>query len=127
MIKKMITKFEEVGCFELISLRMKKCLQHLKKMGPQTSNGLKTVSARLIVRSSDNSYRMLHKILRNIIHSYPYITHTQEILPANMPERHNFDQEFLSRMDNEWLRNILWRDKRSSSSNDLSSDKIAES
>ncbi|GBM92023.1 hypothetical protein AVEN_126350-1 [Araneus ventricosus] len=56
----------------------------------------------------------VRKILRNILQCYPFkITHAQELVPANLPEREVFALQFLAIMevDNAWPWNILWTDE----------------
>ena len=70
-------------------------------------------SVRKIVASLDMPVSKVHKILRSILHCYPYkITYVQELFPADLPVRRTFTLEILSGMEveNKWLWNILWLD-----------------
>ncbi|GBL92848.1 hypothetical protein AVEN_4549-1 [Araneus ventricosus] len=56
----------------------------------------------------------VRKILRNILQYFSFkITHVQELVPADLPEREAFAPKFLARMevDNSWPWNILWADE----------------
>ncbi len=111
-LKNMIQKFEETGSFEVKSGRGRKSIASTSvvedvatALEEGTSSGVQTCSARGIARCLDMPASTVHKIIRNILHCYPYkITHVQELLPADLPRRQAFALEFLARMavDNEW-------------------------
>ncbi|GBM00545.1 hypothetical protein AVEN_77355-1 [Araneus ventricosus] len=80
----------------------------------ESSGGVLPCSAREISRALDRPVSTVHKILRNILHCYPYkISHVQELFPSDLPARETFALEFLARMelDNEWPWKILWTDE----------------
>ena len=65
-----------------------------------TSSGVQTFSASGIARCLDMPASTVHKIIRIILHRYPYkITHVQELLPTDLPRREAFALEFLVRME----------------------------
>lgn len=119
-LKSMIKKFEATGSFGVKSGRGRKAVALTSVEDVATAleegsnSGAQTCSARGIARTVDMPVSTVNKILRNILHCYPYkITHVQELLPADLPIRHTFALEFLARMevDNEWPWNILWTDE----------------
>ena len=71
----------------------------------ESSSGVKPCSARGIARTLDRSASTVHKILRNILHCYPYkIGYVQELFPSDLLAREIFALKFLvyMEMDKEW-------------------------
>ncbi|GBN45639.1 hypothetical protein AVEN_99126-1 [Araneus ventricosus] len=76
----------------------------------ESSSVLGTCRALGISRTLDMAVSTVRKILRNILQCYPFkITHVQELVPADLPEREAFIQQFLAGMEvhNAWPWNIL--------------------
>ena len=74
------------------------------------SIGEQICSASDIALCLDMVVRTVPKVIRNILHCYPYkIAHVQELLPGDLPRREAFFLEFLARMEvnNERPWNIL--------------------
>ncbi|GFU78732.1 retrovirus-related Pol polyprotein from transposon opus [Trichonephila clavipes] len=66
----------------------------------ETSGDLQSCSARGIARTLDSPVSTVHKILRNILHSYPCkISHLDEFLPPDLPARDILVLEFLTRIE----------------------------
>lgn len=119
-LRSMIKKFEATGSFAVKSGRGRKAVALTSvedvatALEEESNSGVQACSARGIGRTLDMPVSTVNKILRNILHCYPYkITHVQQLLPADLPIRHTFALEFLARMevDNEWPWNILWTDE----------------
>ena len=70
-------------------------------------------SARAVSRQLDVSYGTVWKILRKIVHFFPYkISHKQQLLGTDTERRLSFALTFIARMevDDFWPWNILWSD-----------------
>ena len=67
----------------------------------QSSGGAKPCNARGIARTLDRLLlSTVHKILRNILLSYPYkISHVQELFLSDLPAREAFVSKILARME----------------------------
>ena len=63
-----------------------------------SSGGMQSCSAQEITRKLNKPVSTLHKILRNILHCYPYKCHVQELFPADLLPRKTLALEFLARM-----------------------------
>ncbi|GBN75379.1 hypothetical protein AVEN_8064-1 [Araneus ventricosus] len=116
---KMIQKFEKTGSFAVQSGRGRKRIDSTvveevaTAVQEESSGGVQPCSAREIARTLDRPVSTVNKILRNILHCYPYkISHVQESFPSDLPARETFALKFLARMelDNEWPWKILWTD-----------------
>ncbi|GBM67478.1 hypothetical protein AVEN_18366-1 [Araneus ventricosus] len=78
-----------------------------------SSSALGTCSERGITRTLDMPVSTVRKILRNTL-QYPFkIRHVQELVPADLPKRESFAQQFLARMevDNSWPWTVLWTEE----------------
>ncbi|GFW58718.1 uncharacterized protein TNCV_379011 [Trichonephila clavipes] len=63
----------------------------------ESSGGLQPCSTRGIAGTLDGSVAKMHKILRNILHCYPYqISHAQKLLPSDLPARETFALELFA-------------------------------
>ena len=61
---------------------------------------MKHCRAREIARTLDRRVSTGHKILRNILHCYPYkISYVQELFSSDLPVRETFALELLVRME----------------------------
>jgi hypothetical protein len=114
----MVTKFEETFNVKPGRGRKRNAPSSVEDVATAlqegSCGGAQTCSARGIARTLDMPVSTVHKILRNILHCYPYkITHVQELLQADLPARHTFALAFLARMevDNDWPWNVLWTDE----------------
>ena len=97
---------DEINCFNV----SRRC-GHSIIGQEETSYSVQMFSARGIARPLDMSVSKVHAIFSNILRCYLYkITHVQKLLLADLPVRHKFVLEFLSRLevDNDWAWNILW-------------------
>ncbi|GBN48379.1 hypothetical protein AVEN_22513-1 [Araneus ventricosus] len=119
-LRKMIDKSEELGSFDVKCGRGRKSIASTSvedvatALQEASSRALGTCSARRISRTLDIPVRKVRKILRNILQCYPFkITHVQELVPADLPEREAFALQFLARMevDHAWTWDILWADE----------------
>ena len=106
-LKNMIQKFEETGSFEVTPGRGRKSIASTSvvvqdvasALKEETSSGVETCRASGIARCLDMPTSMMHNIMRNILHYYPYkITLVHELLPADLPRREAFALEFLARI-----------------------------
>ena len=81
-----------------------------KALEEGTSSGMQTSSAHGLARCLDMPASTVHKIIRNILHCYPYkMINVQELLSDGLPRREAFVLEFLVRMVvNEWPWKISW-------------------
>lgn len=71
-------------------------------------------SGREIGRIHKVSWSTVHKVLKNILHLYPYKVHrVHELKPADFVERQTFAASFFEKMtkDPSFLRRILWTDE----------------
>lgn len=78
------------------------------------TNNRGTSSARAVSRQLDVSYGTVWKILRKIVHFFPYkISHNQQLLGTDPERRLSFALTFIARMevDDFWPWNILWSDE----------------
>ena len=75
---KIIQKFEEIGSFDVQSGRRRKRIDSTvteevaTAMQEESNGGVKPCSARRIAQTLDRSVRTVHKILRKVLHCYPY-------------------------------------------------------
>ncbi|GFW82260.1 uncharacterized protein TNCV_3817411 [Trichonephila clavipes] len=54
----------------------------------ESRGGFEPCSVRWITQTLERPVSTVHKILRNILHCYPYkINHAQELLPSDLPAR----------------------------------------
>ncbi|GBM47056.1 hypothetical protein AVEN_179784-1 [Araneus ventricosus] len=90
---KMIQKFEKTGFFAVQSGRGRKKIDSTvveevtTAVQEESSGGVQPCSAREIARTLDRPVSTVHKILRNILHCYPYkISYMQELFPSDLPE-----------------------------------------
>ncbi|GFX16657.1 transposable element tc3 transposase [Trichonephila clavipes] len=117
----MVTKFVETGSLNVRSGRGKKLVstKAIEKVALQveedkSSNVLARASARRVAEALDLPRSTVQKIMRNILHYYPYkVQFVQELLPHDIETRHLFSLQFLARLevDPEWPWNILWTDE----------------
>ncbi|GFV84490.1 transposable element tc3 transposase [Trichonephila clavipes] len=117
----MVTKFEETGSLNVRSGRGKKPVsaEAIEKVALQveedkSSNVLASTSVRRVAEALDLPRSTVQKIMRNILHYYPYkLQFVQELLPHDFETRHLFSLQFLARLevDPEWLWKILWTDE----------------
>ena len=101
---KMIQTCEIIGSFDVQSGRRRKrtdltVVEEVATAIKESRGGVKPWSARKIVRALDMAVCEKHKILRNILHCYPYkLRHVQELFPYDLPARETFAIEFLACM-----------------------------
>ena len=66
----------------------------------ELSGGVKPCCSRRFARTLYRPVSMVHKILRNILHCYPYkISHVKELFPSDLLESETFALEFLACME----------------------------
>ena len=87
---KIIQKFEKTGSFDLQSGRGREKIDSTvdeevaTAVQEELSGGVKTYTG--IARTLDRPVSKVHKLLRNILHCYPYkISHVQELFPSDIP------------------------------------------
>ncbi|GFX33094.1 DUF4817 domain-containing protein [Trichonephila clavipes] len=117
----MVTKLEETGSLNVRSGRGRKPVstEAIEKVALQVeedkgSNVQVSTSVRLVAEALDLPRSTVQKIMRNILHYYPYMLQlVQELLPHDFETRHLFSLQFLARLeiDPEWPWNILWTDE----------------
>ncbi|GFT11537.1 uncharacterized protein TNCV_2523521 [Trichonephila clavipes] len=120
-LRLMVTKFEETKSLNVRSGRGKKPVsaEEIEKVALQveedkSSNMLASTSVRRVAEAFDLPRSTVQKIMRNILHYYPYkLQFVQELLPHYFETRHHFSLQFLARLefDPERHWNILWTDK----------------
>ncbi|GBM66464.1 hypothetical protein AVEN_146292-1 [Araneus ventricosus] len=91
---KMIQKFEKTGSFAVRPGRGRKRIDSTvveevaTAVQEESSGGVQPCRAREIARTLDRPVSTVQKILRNILHCYPYkISHVQELFPSDLPAR----------------------------------------
>ncbi|GBN58893.1 hypothetical protein AVEN_84747-1 [Araneus ventricosus] len=101
---KMIQKFEKTGSFSVQSGRGRKRID--STVVEEVAGGVERWCATVQCTGNCPTIGILstvHKILRNILHCYPYkISHVQELRPSDLPARETFALEFLARMELPW-------------------------
>ena len=103
---KMIQKFKKTGSIDVQCSRRRKRLNSTvidevaTAVQEESSGGVKPCSAWGIARTLDRPMTTAHKILRSILHCYPYKTsHVQELFLSDLPARETFALEFLARVE----------------------------
>lgn len=120
-IRAMIKRFEETGKLGVRPGRGRKPVTPVLVDAVKTAVAAQSQisefggsSARAVSRETGYSYSTVRKVLRNIMHYFPYkIHHTQQLLDRDKPQRLSFAVSFLNRMtvDLSWPWNILWSDE----------------
>lgn len=120
-LKAMVAKFEKTGSLKVQSGRGRKPVPQDTIEAVATAivdrgqdNIAATSSARGVARNMDMPYSTVWKIVRKIIHFYPYkISRVQELLYTDHDKRLTFALTFLARMevDDAWPWKILWGDE----------------
>ncbi|GFS56721.1 uncharacterized protein TNCV_2221611 [Trichonephila clavipes] len=103
----MVTKFEETGSLNVRSGRGRKPVsaEAIEKVALQVeedkaSNVQGSTSVRLVAEALDLPRSTVQKIMRNILHYYPYkLQLVQELLPHDFETRHLFSLQFLARLE----------------------------
>ncbi|GFY00190.1 uncharacterized protein TNCV_2835471 [Trichonephila clavipes] len=112
-LRLMVTKFEETGSLNVRSGRGRKHVsaEAIEKVALQVeevkaSNVQASTSVRRVAEALDLLRSTVQKIMRNILHYYPYkLQLVQELLPHDFETQHLFSLQFLVRLkvDPEWL------------------------
>ena len=115
---KMIQKYEKTDSFDVQSDRLRKrinstVVEEVATAVQKSSGCVKPCSTLGIARTLNNPVSVMHKILQNILHCYPFkISHMQEF-PSDLPARETLVLEFLACMEvnKEGPWTILWIDE----------------
>ena len=101
----MVEKFEKTSSFDVQSDRGRKRIDStvveevVTTMQEESRVGVKPCSARGIAQTLYRPVLTMRKVLRNILHCYPYkISHVQELSLSDLPPRETFALKFLAHM-----------------------------
>ena len=120
-LKKMMKKFEETGELGVAPGRGRRPIpvEVVDEVAVAVADraahaSTSATSARAVARELSLPWSTVRKVLRCILHWYPYkIQIVHQLKPQDIPQRREFAHRFLARMevDDMWPGNILWTDE----------------